>query len=379
MSKKILFSCTELMALQFMLPHLKYLKERGNHVELLCSNVGNRVDELRQKLAIDYSIPLHVVSLKRSPFSVRNILGFFEVKKLIMTSQYDTIATNEPVMGAVTRMAAKFANFKGKVIYTTHGFHFFKGRNPVLNFVFRRIEMLLARLCDKIVTINEEDYQAILKFRISNPNLQCALVNGMGVDLSRFKKMSEADRSKAREQNLLEQGNKLIICTGELNANKNQQMVLKGLAPLIKKDSSIKLLLAGRGRLENYLRRLSHRLGIADNVVFLGYRKDIEKVIGMSDVAISASIREGLGLNLIEAMACGLPIVCSQNRAHKDIIKTGACGKMFDLKNVESLSEAIQEILYNTNKSDAAKVNIQASTIYSINAIKTAYYNQIIN
>ena len=367
------------MALQFMLPHLKYMKEQGNHVELLCSNVGNRVDELRQKLTINYSIPLHVVSLKRTPLSIKNLFGFFEIKKLLKSSQFDIIATNEPVMGAVTRIAAKCANLKGKVVYTTHGFHFFQGRNIVLNFVFRQIERLLAKLCDKIITINEEDYQAILNFKSDTPKLQCALVNGMGVDLSRFRMMEEPDRSREREMHLLGRDDKIIICTGELNANKNQQMVLRGLAPLIKKDSSIKLLLAGKGHLENYLKRLSKKLGIESNVIFLGYRKDIEKVIGMADVAISASIREGLGLNLIEAMACGLPIVCSHNRAHKDIIKSGACGKMFILGNTDSLTEAISEALYNLNKKDAAITNMQVATKYSIDVIKNIYYNQIIN
>ena len=61
-------------------------------------------------------------------------------------------------------------------------------------------------------------------------------------------------------------------------------------------------------------------------VDFLGYRNDIAKILSVCDIAVASSLREGLPVNIMEAMACGLPVIASENRGHKELIQNGVNG-----------------------------------------------------
>lgn len=121
MSKKILITSTDLMMIQFLVPHVIHLVENGWRVEIACSDVGGRMDEIREKLK-GYVERIHVVRLERSPASPKNLLGYKDMRKVINTGRYDIVWTNEPVMGVVTRLAARKARKKGtKIFYDDHG------------------------------------------------------------------------------------------------------------------------------------------------------------------------------------------------------------------------------------------------------------------
>ena len=157
MAKKILITCTDSMMKQFLEPHVRNLTENGYEVEIACSEVLNRMAEVREDLGD--LVRIHQLHLQRSPLALSNIKGYREVKKIIGSGKYDLIWTNEPVMGVVTRLAARNARKQGtKVMYMVHGFHFYKGA-PLLNWlIFYPIERLMASKADCICTINREDY-----------------------------------------------------------------------------------------------------------------------------------------------------------------------------------------------------------------------------
>lgn len=110
--KRLLLTCTDLMAIQFLVPHVKYLSEHGFSVELACSEVGGRLQELRTVLS--GIAPVHTVRLVRNPFSLRNRKGLSDLKKIINGRSWDVIWTNEPVMGVMTRVAAKTVRKKAQ-------------------------------------------------------------------------------------------------------------------------------------------------------------------------------------------------------------------------------------------------------------------------
>ena len=121
MSKRLLITSTDLMMVQFLIPHVIYLSENGFEVEIACSDVGGRMDEIREKLK-GVVKDIHIVRLVRSPASPTNFKGYGDMKKVINRGNYDVIWTNEPVMGVVTRLAARKARKNGtKVIYMVHG------------------------------------------------------------------------------------------------------------------------------------------------------------------------------------------------------------------------------------------------------------------
>ncbi len=363
---RILFTCTDLMTVQFLLPHIVHQHQLGHHVELLCSNVGNRVEDIKEKLHGVGDIRVHVVSFRRSPLSPANIKGYVELTKFLKKNSFDIIATNEPVMGVATRLAARRYRPQTQVIYTVHGFHFYRGARLLPHWFFKSVESFMTRYTDVIVTINMEDYQAALGFKSIQPNLNCHMIHGVGVDLDNFPPLSANEKLKQRQKEGFHSDDILMIFAGELNANKNQQQLIRGMVEIRRRYPHAKLLLAGKGEQMHTLQKLVARLCLEDTVFFLGYRKDINRIIGMCDIGVSSSIREGLGLNMIESMACGLPIICSNNRAHRELIDGGKSGCMFRLRSPQSFTAAFVELMEQRNVVEIREHNIIYSDTFSL-------------
>lgn len=333
--KRLLLTCTDLMAIQFLVPHVKYLSAHDFSIELACSDVGGRLDELRT--ALDGIAPIHVVRLVRSPFSPSNRKGCADLKKIIDGSRWDVIWTNEPVMGVMTRLAAKKARKSGtKVVYMVHGFHFYNGA-PLKNWLlYYPVEKYCSRLCDMIVTINEEDYQRAKTFRAK----RVEKIPGVGVNLDRFAPDSET-RQQWREKLGLAESDIALLTAGELHKGKNQQMVIRALRKA--NNPHYHYFICGKGEEEANLKDLAAKCGLEKQVHFLGYRKDIAEIMCACDIFVFLSLREGLSRALMEAMASGMPVVCTNIRGNVDLIENGKGG--FVVQNdVDQVNRALEEL-----------------------------------
>ncbi|QUA54406.1 glycosyltransferase family 4 protein [Aristaeella lactis] len=338
MAKRILITCTDSMMKQFLEPHVRNLAENGYEVEIACSEVLNRMTEVRQDL--ERLVPVHQLHLKRSPLAVSNARGYRELKKLIDSGRYDLIWTNEPVMGVVTRMAARKARKQGtRVMYMVHGFHFYKGA-PLPNWMlFCPVERMMASKADCICTINREDYARARKMRTP----RAAYIHGVGIDTDRLRP-GENPTDLRNELDLPKEAF-LVLSVGELNANKNQQVIIRAIARM--KDPAIHYVLCGKGDQRQNLEVLARELDIADHIHFLGYRKDIADICRQSDVFALPSRREGLPFAAMEAMYCGLPLVNSGIRGLTDITEDGVSGYICDPDDVRRYAESIQILKIN--------------------------------
>ena len=250
MGKRMLITSTDLMMIQFLVPHVRNLAEHGWKIDLACSVVGNRIDEVRSALQ-EYA-EIHVVRLHRSPLNPENLKGYKDMKKVISGKSWDVIWTNEPVMGVVTRLAARKARRAGtKVVYMVHGFHFYKGA-PKLNWmVYYPIERWMARFTDMIVTINKEDYNRAKGFHVK----QVEYIPGIGIDLNRYNIKENA--SEIRQSLGVNTEDYLIISIGELTKRKNHRVVLDALKEI--NDPRIKYIICGRGPLRDDLLEYIHK------------------------------------------------------------------------------------------------------------------------
>ena len=213
--KKILETSTDMMMMQFLVPHVKYLREQGYDVEVACSEVGSRFAEVQNTLGEDKT---HRVRLQRNPLKPSNLKGLSDLKRIINSGNYDLIWTNEPVMGIMTRLAAKKARKKGtKVVYMVHGFHFFKGGSKLNWCLYYPIEKMMASKADMIVTVNIEDYQRAQTFKVK----QVKYIHGIGINTERLKKIET--RTDIRKELGLVDDAFIILSVGELNQNKNQE------------------------------------------------------------------------------------------------------------------------------------------------------------
>ena len=331
--KKILITSTELMMIQFLVPHVKNLAENGFQVEIACSEVGGRMEEVRSALEGTVKA-IHTLRLERSPVSPRNLLGYGDLKRLLKKNHYDIIWTNEPVMGVVTRLAAnKYRKNGTKVVYMCHGFHFYKGASKLNWLVYYPVEKFMSRFCDTIVTINREDEARAKTFHAPN----VAYIHGIGVNTDRLHNRNQ--QSDIRAELGLKKEDFLVLSVGELNENKNQQVIIRALAQL--NDPEIHYLLCGKGDKREYLEHLAKELGIGDRVHFLGYRKDVVDICAQADLFAHPARREGLGLAPLEAMYCGLPLVASDTRGIQDYTIPGKSGFLCNCEDVSGFVESI--------------------------------------
>lgn len=335
--KKILVTSTDMMMVQFLIPHVQYLREQGYEVEVACSDVGNRFAEAQSVLGKEN---VHKVRLKRNPLSLKNFKGLADLKKIINDKKYDLIWTNEPVMGVMTRLAAKKARKKGtKVIYMVHGFHFFKGASKVNWCLYYPIEKMMAPFADMIVTVNQEDYERALKFNVKSVKY----IHGIGINTERLKTSNE--RIDLREELGVGKDTKILLSIGELNGNKNQETALKAFAAV--NDENLHYILCGKGKKMDALKKMAVRLGVSERTHFLGYRKDVVDICFQSDIFIMPSKREGLPVASLEAMYCGLPLVTSNIRGLVDIMEDGISGYMHQAVDVDGFSNSLEKLRNN--------------------------------
>jgi len=372
MVDKILFTATvDSHIKHFHLPYLKWFKEQGFEV-----HVASRGSENIPYADFKWNIPF-----SRSPFNKDNIKAYSKLKKIIDTYNYRLIHCHTPVGGVLTRLAARRARKKGtKVIYTAHGFHFYKGA-PLKNWLlYYPVEKWLARYTDCLITINEEDYELARKKRFQAGSIK--KVDGVGVDINRFKPLAEEEKLALRQEYGFNEKDFIIICVGELNANKNQDLVIKAVKMLKEEIPDIKLLLAGRGDMEKQYRKMAEKLGVKDNVLFLGYRRDIPELLSISDVAVSSSRREGLPVNVMEAMATGLPLVVTDCRGNRDLVQNGENGFVVGINDAEGMAERIEALLVNKSLrvifGDRSKDKINIYKIESILEEMSRIYKMVL-
>lgn len=336
MNKRILVTSTDLMMVQFLLPHIRNLSEHGYEVEIACSEVGGRMKDIREKIS-DCVKKIHLVNLHRSPVAPDNLKGFRQMKKIIKEGHYDLIWTNEPVMGVVTRLAAKKERKKGtKVLYMVHGFHFFDGAPKQNWMIYYPIEKMMASKADVICTVNQEDYKRAKTFHVN----QVKYIHGIGINTARL--TPGENRHNIRAELGLSDDDFLVLSVGELNENKNQKVIIQALSML--KDSRIHYLLCGKGdQLEN-LKKLAQEKQLENNIHFLGYRTDVVDICSQADVYVMPSKREGLPVASLEAMYCGLPLVTSNIRGLTDVMENGISGYLCSPDDSKGFAKAIKKL-----------------------------------
>lgn len=323
---------------QFHKPLVEVLHKQGCEVHVAAR------DNLAEKngLKLDFVEKVYNVPFARSPRSKDNLQAYRKLKHIINTERYDVIHCNTPMGGIVTRLAAKRARKEGaKVYYTAHGFHFYKDAPKKNWIVFYPIEKFFSRITDKLITITKEDYQ------LASQKFHCKVehIHGVGVDGNRYHAVSKEEQLAIRKQFGFSEKQKIILCVGELLPNKNQQMIIHAMQEIVKKYSNAQLLLAGNGVEKENLEKLIKTLGLTNNVKMLGYVTNLQEYQKITDISVSCSRREGLPLNIVEAMLTGTPVVASINRGHRELIQPGENGFLVKVDDCEKMAAKILKLL----------------------------------
>ncbi|ENQ3078061.1 glycosyltransferase family 4 protein [Bacillus sp. WLY-B-L8] len=362
MPKKVLFCATvDYHFKAFHLPYMKWFAEQGWEVHVAAS--GN--------MHLPYVHKKYDIPIQRSPFKLQNFEAYKKLSSIINKNKYSIIHCHTPMGGVLARLAARKARRQGtKVIYTAHGFHFCKGA-PLINWLaYYPIERGLASYTDCLITINTEDYNLAVKHRFKANCIEH--VHGIGVDTKQFKLVQEEYKQDLKMKFGYKPNDFLMFYAAEFNTNKNQQFLLHSLALLKDEAPNAKLLLAGNGPLMEDCKNLAIELGIAEMVHFLGYRTDIAKLLPICDVAVASSLREGLPVNIMEAMACGLPVIATYNRGHRELIMDTINGYLVSPTEVELFASRILECIH--SRALREKIGIE-----NVNGVKKYSIDQVSN
>ena len=339
--------------------NIEVLKELGYEIHCV-ANYEDETEEINE-----LGIIKHNIDIQRSPFSLRNIKAYKQLKNIINSDKYELIHCHSPMGGVLARFAARRTRKINhtRVIYTAHGFHFYKGA-PLLNWIlYYPIEKVLSKYTDCLITINQEDYEiASKKFKAK----KVELINGIGVDKDKFDfEMTEVEKHKLRKSLEIKDDDFVIIYVAELSKRKNQRMLLEAVRELVQRDNkNIKVLLPGKDSLGGKYQKLTEKYNIQDNIKFLGFRNDIPKLMKISDLCVSTSKQEGLPVNIMEAMCCNLPIIATDCRGNRDLIQNRLNGYIVSINDVKELKE---KILYCIDNKFCPKNNVDK---YTKNVIK---------
>lgn len=257
-------------------------------------------------------------------------------------------------------MAAKKARKNGtRVIYTAHGFHFYKGASKLNWMLFYPIEKWLAKYTDTLITINKEDYE-LAKNKFSKRCHDIQYVPGVGIDTKKIQtNLTEKEKNNFKKSLGLSKNDFVLTCVARLDKNKNQGFLIDVMEKLVYKNKDIYLLLVGPDELNGYYQKMVDDKNLNNNIHFLGRREDIPNILAITDVVVSASLREGLPVNVIEAFAAGKPVLALDCRGMKELIENGKNGYIIENnKKLDNFSTLIIKIYNDRKNINKTAINI---------------------
>lgn len=340
MKKALIITAISGFLPQFEINDVKILQEYGFQIHY-ASNFKNPVYSFDPIELEKKEIVLHHVDIEKMPFFIlENIKAWKQIATIIDREQIDLIHCHNPMGAALGRLAAWRSKQKPYVIYTAHGFHFYKGA-PWLNWIFfYPVERLLAHMTDMLITINQEDYERAKRFCLKKGG-SVERIRGVGVDFGRYAPRTEVNGRIRKELGVPQEGFH-IVTAAELNDNKNQQVIIRAIGKLGKKD--IYYSICGKGKNEKKLKKMIHRYGLESQVHLLGYRTDMEEILRSADCFAFPSIREGLGIAAVEALATGVPLIAAANRGTKEYARDGQNGIICHSCDVDEFKTAIERL-----------------------------------
>ena len=293
-----------------------------------------------EELECDLPVKLFEAHTYRSMVAISdNITAIKNLSKILENNDIEVIHCNTPVGGLVGRLCGRKYHTK-HIIYTAHGFHFYKGAPLINRTVFKWAEQIMAHWTDVIITMNQEDYEAAQKFKLRKGG-KVYKVHGVGINLSDFDNI-QVDKTAKRAELGLKDSDIICISAGDIVARKNYGVAIEAIAKT--NNPNLHYLICGVGPEKDKLEKKARELGIIDQIHFMGFRSDVKELMKISDVFLFTSLQEGLPRSLMEAMAIGLPVVTSNIRGNVDLVDDHKGGYLCKSLDIDEFTEAIKQL-----------------------------------
>lgn len=326
-SKKILFCASTVSHINnFHLPYLKAFKEIGYEVHVA----------VNEKADIAFADRVIKIPFFKNIISPKNLFAIYKLRKLIKTEKYAKISSNTTLAGLVVRFSLMFLKDRPLLYHIAHGYHF-NHKQGLKKFIYLVPEKIASYVSDHVMVMNHEDLLMAQKYKLYRHKLH--YIDGIGISTSRFKTITAEEKRMLRSRMGLTDDDFVFVYIAEFSKRKNQELLIKAFSNCNLKNCI--LLLAGDGKELNNCKKLVNKLNQSDRIRFLGYVDDVPSLLAACDAAVSSSRSEGLPFNIIEAMGCGLPVIVSDIKGHRELVEHGKNGLLFENDNICKLTECM--------------------------------------
>jgi glycosyltransferase involved in cell wall biosynthesis len=280
---------------------------------------------------------LNLDVIRRPIRPVWDLGGLIRLRRTLKREAYDIVHTHTSKGGFVGRIAASLANVP-VVVHTLHGFAFSERSARISRSFYVTLERIAASQCDRIVSVSGFHRNWALELGICGPSRIVAIPNGVR-DTARYSVPPTALRRKLE----VPDGALMLLSTARLAPDKGLEYLIEA-ASLLPPNLQFRVFIAGEGPARARLERLVDRFGVRNRLCFLGYREDVNDLLAASDLVILPSLREGLSIALLEAMAAGKPIIASNIGSHVEVVGPTQAAELVAAGDALALRDAILSV-----------------------------------
>lgn len=308
---------------------------------------------------ITHHIPFARASLKN------NLKCIPLIQELLRQEKFDMVHCHTETGGILIRICQHILP-SAKYVYTPHGMSFYRGSPLKTQILYRPIEKWICAGMDINIAMNAEELEVLNHWNAKTANY----IHGIGVEIAQYSDI-KVDRNAKRKEFGIPENAVVLLAVGELNKNKNHQVILKALTYFKPIPKELFLLVCGKGELRDQLAKQASAIGFGDQLILAGYRNDMVQIYQIADCLVFPSYHEGLPVSVVQGMAAGLPIVASKIRGITDLITHGEGGFLCDPEDKVGFYQGISRCLDNADlRQKMGAYNRQKAKLFDISNVE---------
>ena len=271
---------------------------------------------------------------------LRDFTGLLRLHRFLRKERYTVVHTHTSKAGFIGRLAAWTAGVPA-IVHTVHGFAFHEHSPAMVRLFYTRLERMAARWCHRIVSVSHFHRGVALELGICPPAQIEAIPNG----ITPRAQTAAFDRNSMRRSLGVGEQEVCLLSVARLAADKGLADLIEAATILRPVGRKFRIIIAGEGPERPQLEKLVHRHRLSEIVTFLGFREDVEDLFAASDLVVMPSLREGLSISLLEAMAAGKPIIASSIGSNREVASQGEVARLVPPSDPHMLALAIHQLV----------------------------------
>lgn len=322
-----------------LLDHIRALEGQGHDVTAICAP-GPFVQEIR-----DAGVRVETVAMARELDPVRDVKSLAALRRVFRRQRFDVVHTHTPKAGLLGPLAARLAGVP-VVLHTIHGLLFHDGTPRWKRRLFWMAERFTAAFSDHLLSQSSEDVDSAVRAGVCPANKISYL--GNGIDVARFSPtVAGTARARLRRSFGFLESDFVVGAVSRLVYEKGCGELLAAAERLTARNAGIKFLIVGPQEPDQKDAIPAERiaaLGSTGAIVFAGWRADMAACYAAMDSFLLPSHREGIPRACMEAAAMERPVIATDIRGCREVVRHGETGLLVPVKNVDAIVDAVEEL-----------------------------------